>query len=165
MNNFLQRILSSIAIALVIIGSVFLPLLFFYSIVTLLLYGCAYEWQGISTKRSALTTCFCLWLCVAFVISLYYSWGFLSSTWCFLVVSCMGHAGTLCEKATYEASIGLLVYILHGGATLLPMAYALTVIRSYGIEYWIMLFVWVWATDVGGYIFGRLLANISYYLL
>lgn len=156
MNNFLQRILSSIAIALVIIGSVFLPLLFFYSIVTLLLYGCAYEWQGISNKDQRLQHVFACGCVFAFVISLYYSWDFLVVLGAFWWLVVWGMLAHYVKKPPTKPQWSVGMHILHGGATLLPMAYALTVIRSYGIEYWIMLFVWVWATDVGGYIFGRL---------
>jgi len=155
MNNLLQRMLSSIGIVLVIVGVVFLQMPFFYAVVALLLCGCAYEWQGMAVANQPLQWAFAGGCVLAYAISVYYSLD------CLVVIGVAWWLVAWAMLAYYVKkpptkprwSIGM--HILHGGMTLLPMAYALTVIRGFGIEYWIILFVWVWATDLGGYIFGR----------
>jgi len=155
MNNFLQRILSSIAIALVIIGVVFLPMLFFYAMIALLLFGCAYEWQGMAVADKRLQWLFSVGCVAAYAVSVYYSLDCLVVIGAIWWLMAWGMLAYYVKRPPATPRWSTVMHILHGGMTLLPMAYALTVIRGFGIEYWIILFVWVWSTDLGGYLFGR----------
>lgn len=155
MNNFLQRLLSSIFIASVVIGSVFLQMPFFYSVIALLIMACAYEWQGIYAAEKMQQWLFVIGCLLAYAVVVVYRLDCIVVLGVMWWISAWGMLVYYVKRPPATPRWSSSMHMVHGGMTILPMAYALTVIRGFGIEYWFILFAWVWATDLGGYMIGR----------
>ncbi|MBT4884791.1 MAG: phosphatidate cytidylyltransferase [Legionellales bacterium] len=159
MNNFVQRILSSFAILLFVAGAIFVKIQFFYVLIGIMLAASAYEWGNLYANKTAHNIIYSTVCLLLYSLAIYFNWEwivYISLIWWLLIFIMLVHY-------VKQPSPGLRwsrsTHIVHGIMLLVPMAMTLVIIKSFGIEYLVILFIWVWATDLGGYLFGMKLGK------
>lgn len=157
MNNLAKRIYSSIIVLLFVVLSLLLPIFWFDVLMACLLAAASLEWIHLSKERNSLVNiaygCSCCLLYIAGLI-FFSSWIFFISLfwWSLAFILLCSYA----LKPIPGQPLPRYLHLLFGIFTLVPAFIALVQLRSYGTEYIVMLLLWVWLTDIGGYIFGNL---------
>jgi len=154
MTNFVQRMLSSFAILLFVAGVTFVKIQVFYVLIGMMLAASAFEWSNLYTKKTAHNFIFSSICVLLYCLAVYFDCGWLvyiSLIWWALIFIMLG---CYVKHPTPGLKWSRITHIAHGIMLLVPMAMTLVIIRTFGIEYLVILFVWVWSTDLGGYLFG-----------
>ncbi|MEE3003648.1 MAG: CDP-archaeol synthase [Pseudomonadota bacterium] len=160
MSDFLKRFLSSILILVLVVCVLSVKVEFFNIIIGAVVFLLSREWFGLIIKKeesnyhlyvslfAAATTIF-----YGFFIYCDYDWIIYLSLffWLFAFASMCFYV----YEPKPDVSWGFTNHIIQGVFVIVPTGVALTILRGFGVEFLIQLFVWVWSTDVGAYIFGK----------
>jgi phosphatidate cytidylyltransferase len=162
MNNFVQRLVSSIALVIVIVFTLLAKIEVFKILLGILVFASAFEWHNLSTPKNILANS----IFAIFASCLYTACVLLNFEW-IVYFGAIFWLTVFVQLALYvkypqpgvkpnyfvNSTIGLFVIVSTG--------YALATLREFGMEFIIALLVWVASMDVGGYIIGNKFGKIK----